>query len=137
MRSLPLALGAATLGAFAAIIALAVYSEVVRDLPFLLLHTQFVAKAAILLSLGVFGVATLLPRRPGGADTRWTILGMLALGVGLIVTVLTVSNPGLINVVQPSDRYWKVRGLQLIQDFMPLAFGLLAATVATARAAKT
>ena len=136
MRPLPLALGAATLVAFTAIIGFAVYSEVIQYLPFLLLEADWIIKVAIVLLLALLGRAALLPNRSGQANGRLNLMAMLAIGLGLLVTLLAVNNPGLINVVVTRANFLKVWGPHYAQSLMPLAFGLLAATVATARAGK-
>lgn len=135
MRPIPLTLGFATLVAFAAIIGLAVYSEVLPDLPFLFLDTEFLAKVVIFLSLAVLGWAALTPNRSGEASRRMNSMAVLAIGLGLLITVLAFNNPGLINVDETKADMLKVTGPQYAKNLMPLAFGLLAATVATARAA--
>lgn len=136
MRPLPLALGAATLAAFAAIIGFAVYGEVGWDVPFLLLDTEFLAKVAIFLSLAVLGWAALTPNRAGEAGVRLNSMATLAAGLGLLITVVAFRTPDLVCVDPTKVDMLKVEGPSHAQDLMPLAFGLLAATVATARAGK-
>ncbi|MDB5470294.1 MAG: hypothetical protein JWR84_1854 [Caulobacter sp.] len=135
MKPLPLALGAATLAAFAAIVGFAVYSEVVQYMPLLFLYaTDWTTKVAVLLLLAVLGLATLLPNRSGQASRRLNIMATLATGLGLLVTLLAVNNRGL--YCGTETNFLKVWGPELAQGLMPLALGLLAATVATARAGK-
>ena len=137
MRPLPLALGAATLVAFAGIIGFAAYGELlVRDVPFLFLHTDFLAKVVIFLSLAVVGWIALAPNRSHLTSSRLNSMAMLVAGLGLLVTVLLFNNPGLICVDETKADMLKIMGPHHAQSLMPLAFGLLAATVATARAGK-
>lgn len=137
MRRLPLALGAATLVAFAAIIGLAAYGEIlVGDVPYLFLHTDFLAKVLIFLSLAVVGWAALTPSRSHQTRRRLNSMAMLTAGLGLLITVLLFNNPGLVCVDETKVDMLRVMGSKYAQDLMPLAFGLLAATVATARAGK-
>jgi len=136
MRPLPLALGAATLVAFAAIIGFAVYSEVIQYLPLLLLEADWIIKLAIILLLAVLGPAALLPNRSSQASGRLNLMALLAVGLGLLVTLLAVNNHGLINVVVTRANFLKVWGPHYAQSLVPLAVGLLAATVAASRAGR-
>ena len=134
MKPLPLALGAATLAAFAAIIGFAAYSEVVQHLPSLFLESEFISLVVLILLLAALGWAALVRNRSGEASRRLNVVAMLAVGLGLLVTLLLFNNPGLVCVDETKADMLKVMGPHHAQTLMPLAFGLLAATVATARA---
>lgn len=136
MRPLPLALVAATLIAFAAIIGFAVCGEVIQYLPLLLLEADWIIKVAIILLLAVLGLAALLPNRSSQASSRLNLMALLAVGLGLLVTLLAVNNHGLINVVVTRANFLKVWGPHYAQSLVPLAVGLLAATVAASRAGR-
>lgn len=137
MRPLPLAVGVLTMLAFAAIIGLAAYGELlVRDVPFLFLHTDFLAKVVIFLSLAVVVWIALAPNRLHLTSRRLNSMALLVAGLGLLVTVLLFNNPRLICVDETKVDMLKIMGPCHAQSLMPLAFGLLAATVATARAGR-
>ena len=133
MRPLPLALGAATLVAFAAVIGFAAYGEIGWDVPWLFIYSDLTAKVVILLSL-IVTVRSALPfRRPENATRQLHSMAMLVAGLGLLISAITLISPKLINSNDPTV---KMLAPDYAQDLMPLAFGLLAATVATARAGK-
>lgn len=136
MKPLPLALGAATLVVFAAIAGFAASSEVGWDVPWLFIYSDAIAKVLIFLSLAVVGWAMLQPNRAGEVSHILHSLALLTGGLGLLATVLLYNNPGLISVNVTKANNLNVMGDKYAQDLMPLAFGLLAATVATARAGK-
>ncbi|MDO9335726.1 MAG: hypothetical protein Q7T61_04950 [Caulobacter sp.] len=94
MRPLPLALGAATVVAFAAIIGVAVYSEVFQDLPSLLLDADLMTKAAVVLLFATLGRAALLPNRLGEANRSLNIIAILAIGLGLLAATVATGRAG-------------------------------------------
>lgn len=133
MKLLPLALGAAALLAFAAIIGLAAYSEILQYLPSLFLDAFLITKLAVVVLLALLGLVALLPNRSGQAGGILTIMGLLAAGFGLMATLLAASNI-MRAVAETGTRDLKVLGPSLAEALMPLAVGLLAAFLATARA---
>ena len=135
MKPVPLALGAATLAALAAIVGVAAYSEILQYLPFLFLDANLITKLATFLLLAVLGLVTLLPNRSGQASGVLSIMAMLAIGFGLLATLYDASNIARA-VAATGTNDLKVLGPSLAEALMPLTVGLLAATVATARAGK-
>lgn len=136
MRRLPLALGAATLVAIAAVIGLAAYGELGWDVPWLFIYSDVIDKVVLLLSLAVT-VRSVLPfRRPENATRQLHSMAMLVAGLGLLATVIAFVSPQMINSNAPISKLIKMLAPDYAQNLLPLAFGLLAATVATARAGR-
>ncbi|WGM37897.1 hypothetical protein [Caulobacter sp. NIBR1757] len=135
MKPLALALGAATVAAFAAIVGLAVYSETLQFLPSLLYDADLITKMATFLLLAVLGLAALLPNRSGQASGFLSIMAMLAIGFGLLATLYDASHIARA-VAETGTNDLKVLGPSLAEALMPLTVGLLAGFVATARAGK-
>lgn len=133
MRPLPLALGAATVIVFAAVVGFAAYGEIGWDVPWLFIYSDLTAKVVILLAL-IVTVRSALPfRQPKDAIRQLHSTALLVAGLGLLISGITLISPKPINTNDPTV---KMLAPDYAQDLMPLAFGLLAATVATARAGK-
>ncbi|MDB5470297.1 MAG: hypothetical protein JWR84_1857 [Caulobacter sp.] len=136
MKPLPLALGAATLVAFAACIGLSLYAGMpVQSLLYLFLDAEFITKLADMLLLVMVGLAAFLPRGRGQGGGLLTIIMGLALGLGLLITLLNASF--IYRAVQMSGMPdLRITAPSLAEGLLPLALGLLAGFLAAARAGK-
>lgn len=135
MKPLALLLGVATLAAFAAILGFAAYSETLQFLPSLFLDAFLITKLVLILLLVVLALVALLPNGKGQGSDLLAIMGWLALGLGLLASLVALSNV-LRAVAATGTSNLKVIGPSLSEGLMPIAFGLLVATVAMARAGK-
>ena len=136
MKPLPLALGALTLVAFGASIGLAVYAGMpVHFLPYLFLDAELITKLADMLLLVMVGLAFFLPKGRGQGGGLPMIMSGLAVGLGLLVSLFNLSMT--FRAMQATGTTnLQVIAPGLAEGLLPVALGLLAATVATSRAGK-
>eukprot|EP01030_Chromulinospumella_sphaerica_P026861 gene26861-27087_t len=92
MKPLSLALGALTLASFVAIVGLSIHAGMpIQALPYLVLDADLITRTADMLLLVMVGLVAFLPGGRGQGGGLPTIMAWLALGLGLLVTLLNAS----------------------------------------------
>lgn len=136
MKPVALALGATTVLAFAGVVGLALYSEMpVHYLPYLFLDAFLLTQLVVVLVVVLLGLAALLPNPQGQTSNVLVVVALAALALGLLSTLLNV-NMTLSAMRATGTTNLKVIGPGLAEGLLPLAFSLLTATVAMARAGR-